>query len=106
MTWKCLFGWGLGLDGRGDFFFSRSVFSSNRLLGSNRESLFDKEGTMFNIKKAFFNKGQTEDSKKGDLVGKRWSNGRIVFRSVGKIFGADSGETVVVCCFVCCCLRI
>ncbi len=106
MTWKCLFGWGLGLDGRGDFFFSRSVFSSNRLLGSNRESLFDKEGTMFNIKKAFFNKGQMEVSKRGDLVGKLRSNGRIVFGSVGKIFGADSDETVVVCCFVCCCLRI
>ena len=68
---------------------------------------------MFNIKGTFLNKRQTEDSKKGDLVGKRWSNSRIVFRSVGKIFGAVSDQTVGVgvkgclCLLMeCCCLKM
>ncbi len=111
--WRCLSGSGLGLDYGRDFISSGLVYSRNRLLGSSRESLFDREETMFNIKRAFLNKGQTEDSKKGNLVEKRRSNVRIVFEYVGKIFGAVSDQTVDVgvkgclCLLMeCCCLKM
>ncbi len=111
--WRCLSGSGLGLDYGRDFISSGLVYSRNRLLGSSRESLFDREETMFNIKRAFLNKGQTEDSKKGNLVEKRRSNVRIVFGYVGKIFGTVFGGTVSVggkgclCLLMeCCCLKM
>ena len=84
MTWKCLLDGGLGLNGRRNLFSSVSVFSSYRLLGSNWEFLFNKEGTMFNIKRAFLNKGQTENGKKGDLVGKERGVAAVDSTRVGK----------------------
>ena len=69
MTWKCLFDGGLGLDGSRNLFSLGIMFNSKRLMCSNWKSLFDEEDAMINIKKALINKGQTEDSKRGYLVG-------------------------------------
>ncbi len=61
---------------------------------------------MFDIKETFLNKGQTENGKKGNLVGKRRSNVRIVFRYVGKILGTVFDGTVGVGGKGCVCLLI
>ena len=61
---------------------------------------------MFNIKGTFLNKRQTEDSKKGDLVGKERGVAEVNSTRVGKCFAKGERSLGFVCCRVCVCLRI
>ncbi len=61
---------------------------------------------MFNIKKTFLNKGQTEDGKGGDLVGKERGVAAVDSTRVEKGFAKGGRGLGFVCCRVCVCLRI